>query len=70
MHEHKGARPHTCTWENCDKSFTEASNLRQHIRAVHEGSKPFKVTNHPFPLLSPALSLSLSVVAPKLTPLN
>ena len=29
-------RPHTCTWENCDKSFTTKWTLRQHIHKAIE----------------------------------
>ena len=37
---HEKQRDHQCT--SCGKSFTEARNLRNHIRNVHEGQKDYK----------------------------
>ncbi|KAF2461277.1 hypothetical protein BDY21DRAFT_360428 [Lineolata rhizophorae] len=34
-------RTHHCTYPDCGRAFTKPFNLKQHIRTVHEGRKPF-----------------------------
>lgn len=36
---HTGARPYNCS--TCDKSFRSASNVKRHMRDVHDGVKKF-----------------------------
>ena len=39
MNDVYAARPFAC--QHCDKSFTQAKSLKQHMKAVHEGEKPY-----------------------------
>lgn len=34
-----GERPHTC--DQCQKTFTQASDLKKHRKSVHEGIRPY-----------------------------
>ncbi|KAI0066675.1 hypothetical protein BV25DRAFT_1796416, partial [Artomyces pyxidatus] len=31
-----------CPVDGCSKAFTEAGNLRRHVRTIHKGDKPYQ----------------------------
>ena len=41
LRSHTGEKPFLCEVEGCNKSFTQRTNLKQHILEVHDGYKPF-----------------------------
>lgn len=43
IRSHTKEKPFQCT--ECDKSFSENGNLKQHIRSIHRNDRPFKCEN-------------------------
>lgn len=35
MNKHKGIKPYKCPFDNCDKSFTLRTGVRQHLNSMH-----------------------------------
>ena len=44
MRSHTKERPFECHFDGCTKSFSQKTNVKQHIKEVHENVKPFKCT--------------------------